>query len=435
MCGINGITEENESAITQMAKATAHRGPDATVIFTAQGVSLAHNRLSVIDLSNLANQPMHSPDMRFSLVYNGEIYNYKALRAELQLTWNFKTQSDTEVLLAGYARWGEDVLTKIKGIFAFALYDAKENSFFLARDQMGVKPLYYACKDGVLYFSSELGGVIKATEYRTLSKESFAYYLSLNYVPSPHTLVDGIFKLAPAHILRYKNKQLEIERYWQPKVPEYTHRPSSDLRTTIGGAVKQQLVSDRPLGVFLSGGLDSSIVLHHAAQEMPHVRTFSVDFEMVRGAESEADKFNSDAKIAKKTAAIYGADHTTFTLTLDHVRESLHDALLSLDEPIANATGVSQYLLSKWVREKDVVVALGGDGGDELFGGYTRHRIALGALYFQLLPKLAQKNIGRAYPQAEKLSIPFGSPFHMQVLALKKGKYADLFSLMDIEQT
>jgi asparagine synthase (glutamine-hydrolysing) len=434
MCGINGITQENESAIAQMAKATAHRGPDATGIFTAKGISFSHNRLSVIDLRDIANQPMHSPDKRFSLVYNGEIYNYRELRSELRSTWEFKTESDTEVLLAGYVRWGTDVLHKLKGIFAFGIYDGQEKTLLLARDQIGVKPMYYAIKDEVLYFSSELGGVIEATGYRTLSQQSFAYYVSLNYVPSPHTLVEGISKLAPAHMLTFKNKKAVIERYWNPEVPIHQWKSSSELCAVIGQGVKRQLVSDRPLGVFLSGGLDSSIVLHHAAQEIPHVRTFSVDFEMVTGAESEAEKFNSDALLAEKTAKIYGADHTTFTLTLDEVRHSFHSALVSLDEPIANPTSISQYLLSKWVREKGIVVALGGDGGDELFGGYTRHRIALGAYYFQTLPQFIQKSVSAIYPQAKKLSLPFGSPFHMQVLALKANKYKDLFSVTGVQQ-
>lgn len=433
MCGINGISESNQDLIQEMTKATARRGPDATGIFTADGISMGHNRLAIIDVSPLANQPMHSPDKRFSLVFNGEIYNFRELRAELQLHWDFKTQSDTEVLLAGYTLWGKEVLNKLKGIFVFALFDAKENSILLVRDQMGVKPLYYAIKKDVLYFSSELGGIINATEYRKLSQQSFAYYLSLNYVPSPHTLVEGISKLEPAHFLYFKDKKSHIERYWNPAVPTATSASKTELYSVLASGVKRQLVSDRPLGVFLSGGLDSSIVLHHAAQEMPHVRTFSVDFEMVKGAESEASKFNSDAMLAQKTAALYGALHTTFTLTLEDVRESLDSALRSLDEPIANATSVSQYLLSKWVREKGIVVALGGDGGDELFGGYTRHRIALGASYFQSLPLFMQKSIGAVYPQAQKLSIPFGTPFHMQVLALKSGKYKDLFSIADIQ--
>jgi len=157
------------------------------------------------------------------------------------------------------------------------------------------------------------------------------------------------------------------------------------------------------------------------------VRTFSVDFEMVKGAETEAAKFNSDAKLAARTASVYGASHTTFTLSLEHVREAFDKALSSLDEPIANPTSISQYLLSNWVREQGVVVALGGDGGDELFGGYTRHRHALGASYFQKLPSFMQQGIGQVHAQTKKLATPFGAPFHMQVLFLKPDKYKDLF--------
>jgi asparagine synthase (glutamine-hydrolysing) len=428
MCGINGITSQDEEKVRLMAHATSHRGPDATGFFSAHSISLGHNRLSVIDLSDQANQPMQSPDKRFFLIFNGEIYNYRELRVELSSFWNFKTQSDTEVLLASYAQWGKGALNKLKGIFAFALWDAQTEELLLARDHVGVKPLYYALKEDILYFSSELGGVIEGTQYRTLSQEALSYYISFNYIPSPYTLIKGISKLEPAHLLSYKKGQWHTERYWTPLVPSRDSQISESLRTVIGESVKRQLVSDRPLGIFLSGGLDSSIVLHHTSAHIKNPKTFSVDFEMVTGAESEAQKFNSDAQLATRTAAIYGAEHTAFTLSLAHVRTSLDDALSSLDEPIANPTSVSQYLLSKWVREKGVVVALGGDGGDELFGGYTRHRIALGVSYFQMLPPTLQKVLGRMHPQIKKLSIPFGTPLHMQLLSLKSGKYKDLFS-------
>lgn len=435
MCGINGLTNSDDARIQKMAHATAHRGPDATGFFSAPGISFGHNRLSVIDLSERANQPMHSPDARFTLTFNGEIYNYKELRSELESVWNFQTQSDSEVLLAGYATWGKDVLKKLKGIFAFAIWDAKLEELLLVRDHLGVKPLYYALKDDVLYFSSELSGIIAGTDYRTLSQEAFAYYVSLNYVPSPYTLIKNISKLQPAHYLVYKKGAWSIERYWNPVTPGSDTKTKEELRTVIGESVKRQLVSDRPLGVFLSGGLDSSIVLHHTSTEIKNTKTFSVDFEMVSGAETEADKFNSDAALASRTAQIYGADHTTFTLTLSHVRNSFVSALEALDEPIANPTSISQYLLSKWVREKGIVVALGGDGGDELFGGYTRHRHALGASYFQMLPKYLQKGAGLINPQLKKLSTPLGTAFHMQVLSLKPDKYKDLFSSENFSDT
>jgi len=434
MCGINGITNIDDSAVRKMAEATSHRGPDGRGFFSARGITFAHNRLAVIDLSPEANQPMQSPDKRYTLIFNGEIYNYRELRAEL-VGWNFKTQSDSEVLLAGYATWGREVLNKLKGIFAFAIWDTKEGELLLVRDHMGVKPLYYAIKDDVLYFSSELRGVIEGTGYRTLSREGLAFYVTLNYVPSPYTLVEGISKLPPAHFLSYHNGVWKTERYWVPAKPTVQKVDHKELRNAIAAGVERQLVSDRPLGVFLSGGLDSSIVVHHASTHMSKLRTFSVDFEMVEGAEGEAAKFNSDAALAKKSAGHYGTEHKTFTLTLPDVRNNLEAALLACDEPVANPTVVSQYLLSKWVREAGIVVALGGDGGDELFGGYTRHRITLGASYFQRLPKILQKSAGLIHSRANKLSIPLGVPLHMQLLALKPQKYSGLFTQREMYET
>jgi asparagine synthase (glutamine-hydrolysing) len=429
MCGINGITEKDESVLKKMMQATSHRGPDATDSFFNEGISLGHNRLSVIDLSSAANQPMHSEDGRYSIVFNGEIYNYRELKSEIGLRWDFKTHGDTEVLLAGYALWGMEVLTKVKGIFAFALWDATLESLILVRDHMGVKPLYYTVQKETLFFSSELGGIIEGTNLRTLDHDALSHYITLNYVPSPMTLVAGIQKLEPGTLLRFMSGTSRVERYFTPIKPsEKNEHTTKALRAVIGEGVERQLVSDRPLGVFLSGGLDSSIVLHHTAEHITKVKTFSVDFEMAQDMpQSELIKFNSDARLASQTAEKYGTDHTTFTLSLSDVRSELHNALACLDEPIANPTSVSQYLLSKWVREKGVVVALGGDGGDELFGGYTRHRIALASWYLKKFPQLAQNTASLFSSQIQKLRVPFGTDFHMQVLGLKPSKYKELF--------
>ncbi|MFM2381266.1 MAG: hypothetical protein RLZZ76_33, partial [Candidatus Parcubacteria bacterium] len=430
MCGINGVTNKDSVSLERMTHATAHRGPDATDYYFADHISLGHNRLSVIDLSQEANQPMHSEDGRYSIVFNGEIYNYRELKAEIGSRWKFKTQGDTEVLLAGYALWGREVLSKVKGIFTFAIWEETTQSVLLVRDHMGVKPLYYSIQNNILYFSSELGGIIAGTNVRTLNPEAFSHYLTFNYAPSPLTLVSGVHKLEPGTLLTFSNEKAVVERYFTPKQPEVLTKNCSEvLRTVIGSGVERQLVSDRPLGVFLSGGLDSSIVLHHVAEHLERVKTFSVDFELMSGlSASESVKFNSDARLAEKTANVYKADHTTFTISLQDVRDELHDALLCLDEPIANPTSVSQYLLAKWVRQTGVVVALGGDGGDELFGGYTRHKIAMAALYFQNSPLLLQKFGSALYSPLQKLSIPFGAEFHMQLLGLKPSKYQKLFA-------
>ncbi len=428
MCGINGITRHDEKTLEKMTAATAHRGPDATCFFHNEKISFGHNRLAVIDLSASANQPMHSEDGRFTMLFNGEIYNYRELREELKDVWHFRSAGDSEVLLAGYVHWGKTVFSRVKGIFACALYDNQKDELYLVRDHMGVKPLYYALQDGVLYFSSELGGIIEGTGKRKLNHDALAFYITLNYVPSPETLVLGIKKLQPGHALTYKNGVLTTERYFTCAHPTKNGYDTKAVYDIIDAGVLRQLVSDRPLGVFLSGGLDSSIVLHHASKHLDQIKTFSVDFEMAENApESERVKFNTDALLAKKTAAHYNATHTTFTLGLDAVRTFLPEALACLDEPVANPTSVSQYLLSKWVREKGIVVALGGDGGDELFGGYTRHRIARASWLFQKAPVVLQKTAGLFSGQLAKLSVPFGPRFHMQVLALKEQKYTSVF--------
>ena len=423
MCGINGITSENEAALKRMVTATEHRGPDATGFHVTPHISLGHNRLSIIDTSDAANQPMHSPDARFTLVFNGEIYNYRDLRDELGKNWQFRTKSDTEVLLAGYVAWGDELLNRLHGIFAFALWDAEKQELLLVRDHMGVKPLYYTIKDGELYFSSELKGILAGVNQNQLSAESFSYFIGLNYVPSPHTLVDGVYKLRPGHLLRFKNKQSIVRRYWNPTSPTLRDCSETDVRTVVDASVKSQLVSDREIGLMLSGGLDSSIVLHHMSQHASDIRTFSIDFEMVAGAEHEAEKFNSDAEIAARTAEKYGSKHTIFTLSLTDIEKDFTAIIEEMDEPISNPSAISRYLLSKWVRDTGVVVALGGDGGDDLFGGYTRHKIIQGAYYFQMLPKILKQLLWQIKPKLKKLDIPFGAPLHMQLLSLKQNAY------------
>jgi asparagine synthase (glutamine-hydrolysing) len=419
MCAINGATENNKAAVSLMNECTKHRGPDGSRIWEGSGVTLGHNRLAIIDLSERALQPMQSNDGRFVLVFNGEIYNYRELRAELEPHYVFKTEGDSEVLLAGYALWGKAVLSRLKGIFAFGIWDERERSLTLVRDHLGVKPLYYALSGGHLYFSSELSSLIAVTGKRTLNHESLEHSLRINYVPSPGTLVSGIEKLPPAHLLTYRDGVSECERYWVPGIPVEREVVPSVTRDVIHESVGRQLVSDRPLGVLLSGGIDSSIVLHHASLHREKVRTFSVDFEMVHGSESEGDKFNTDARLAERTAERYGAEHTTFTLNLDMLGNEFESMLLSFDEPITNPTSLSRYLLSRFVRDAGVVVALGGDGGDELFGGYPRYRIALTASYYQRLPEVLQRAMGHLHPRLSKLQIPLGHPMHMQLMALK----------------
>lgn len=415
MCGINGTTHNDVARVTEMNMRTKHRGPDGTAVWEGVGVTFGHNRLAIIDLTENGKQPMHDQTGRYTITFNGEIYNYRELRQELAHRYSFRTESDTEVLLASYAIWGMGMFERLRGIFAFGIWDRDTQTLVLARDHMGVKPLYYRVHDGVLTFSSELSPLIATMTSPTLSYESVAFYLAMEYVPSPRTLIDGIEKLPPGHALTWKKGVISIASYLPS--PQTEGRVSdTTLYETIDGAVKRQLVSDRPVGAYLSGGFDSSIVVHHMTKYTPHTRTYTVDFEAVKGEEAEAQKFNMDARLAEKTARVFGTEHKTLTIGLDAVRTNLESILRGVSEPIANSTSVTQYLLSDFVRKDGTVVVLGGDGGDELFGGYTRHRILMGTYLYQRLPRILGSLGGMVSPRVKKLMTPFGSPLHRSVM-------------------
>lgn len=420
MCAINGIFGVDRELVDRMNRETKHRGPDGSGIYCNNYVTLGHNRLAIIDTSDRAAQPMQSNDGTVVISFNGEIYNFGELKAILSAEYLFKTESDTEVLVAAYQKWGIEMLAKLRGMFAFAIWDNKEKALYLVRDQMGVKPLYYTFASQRLIFSSEIAGVIAASKSRHLDAAATFLYLKINYAPSPRTIVSGIEKLGPGEYMKItKQGKHHRHQYYNPSRGLGIGVTKPNVYDSIDDVVKGQLVSDRPLGVFLSGGLDSSIILHHAVQNIPKIRTFSIDFEMVKGGEAEAGKFNADARLAEKTADIYGAEHTTFTLTLDDIRNNLISIFEEIDEPIANPTSVSLYLLAKKTREAGVVVALSGSGGDELFGGYTRHRALMAAYWYQHLPVLARRALVHLGGRFVKLNTPFPDEIHHNIVALK----------------
>ncbi len=390
-----------------------HRGPDGSRIYVDDGITLGHNRLAIIDVSDASAQPMQSTDGRYVLVYNGELYNYRELRAELSPHYPFKTKGDSEVLLAAYAVWGLDMFPKLRGIFAFGIWDRKEKELLLARDHMGVKPLYYAFEEGVLSFSSELHGLLE--EGGTLDHRAVQLFLSLQYVPSDMTFASHVRKLPPGHYMLYREGKIDITCYY-----DHLHKPlikpTGSLYEIMDRAVERQLISERPVGVFLSGGFDSSIVLHHTKAHSEKVRTYSIGFDVKGETEQEIAKYNADATLAKQTALHYGTEHTDFFLRKEDVRDQLEHIYQVLDEPVSTSTSVSQYFLNKRVREDGVVVALGGDGGDELFGGYTRHRAIMAAYLFQKLPNLVQEGVGRLHPRGKKLQTALYAPLHYELM-------------------
>ncbi len=426
MCGINGITTENPMLVEQMNARIKHRGPDGSRVWEGDGITLGHNRLAIIDLSDRALQPMHSEEGSHHIVFNGEIYNYRELKKELAQKYTFVTESDTEVLLVAYREWGTDMFSRLRGIFAFGIWDSHKKELILARDHMGVKPLYYTIRDGVLAFSSEIPALLPTLKERVLDDTSVSFYLGMDYVPGPRTLVSGVSKLRPGQLLRFKGGNFTTTSFLPP-IPAVRSVSKEELYQTIDTAVTRQLISDRPVGAYLSGGFDSSIVVHHMVAHAAHVKTYSVDFEPVKGQEGDSTKFNVDAHLAEKTAKFYNTQHATLRISLPDVRSTIEEATKSMNEPVANATAVTQFLLSDFVRKDGTVVVLGGDGGDELFGGYTRHRIAIGAYLYQQLPQMVQSLGARIHPRSAKLSLPFGTPLHKALMIKDTTKLAPYF--------
>ncbi|MFA6429343.1 MAG: asparagine synthase (glutamine-hydrolyzing) [Patescibacteria group bacterium] len=376
MCGINGFTFHDPDALRRMHGATHHRGPDADGFFEdGKQISLAHNRLSIIDLSEGGRQPMTTQDGRFTIVFNGEIYNYRELRHALEKQGVvFRSVSDTEVLLQAFATWGEACLAKLNGVFAFAIWDRDRAELFLARDPVGVKPLYYHWHAGRLIFSSEIKAILTHPDVaRTINLDALNLYFRFLYVPGPRTMFEGIWKLSPGHLLRVHGGQMEIRRWWSLEEGAYLQdrrAATEDVRRCAGEAVKRQLVSDRPLGVFLSGGIDSTSVLAlmREAQPSGKILTFSVGYEQTE----EADKYNADAILARKTAQHFGTEHHELTLSGRDVAGCFEKIAWHMDEPVSNHIQPSTYLLAQF-SQPQITVALGGDGGDEVFGGYERY--------------------------------------------------------------
>jgi asparagine synthase (glutamine-hydrolysing) len=406
MCGINGFNFKDENLITAMNRVTSHRGPDGTGTFAAEGVSLGHNRLSIIDLSDDARQPMENRDGSLIIVFNGEIYNYLDVKRELN-GYPFKSRSDTEVILAGYEKWGSSVVRKLNGIFAFAIWNKKTGELFLARDFAGVKPLYYFHDGTRFIFSSEIKAILEHDIPRAIDREALSCYFRTLYTPEPLTMFKSIRKFPPATFATLRAGELRMEEYWRP-VRETSGASRSEIheqiRSTIGNAVRRQLVSDRPIGIYLSGGIDSSVVLHHAAAARQTIDTYSVGFDLAE--DEEREKFNKDFNLARETAVRYGTRHHEVLLSHTDVVSGLPQVAWHLDEPISNPTALAMLKLARFTKPTATVV-LGGDGGDELFGGYERYQLSLIASMYQKTPKLLRTFLD-ANPRFRKLDTPPG---------------------------
>lgn len=381
MCGIAGIAghEINQptyrSAIQQMTDALAHRGPDAEGIWNDEHCFLGHRRLSIIDLSAAGNQPFISQDGRYTLVYNGELYNYRELKLELQraqhgsgqLPYFFKTSTDTEVILAAYLRWGIECLQRFNGMFAFAIWDTQEQRLLVVRDRLGVKPLYYHFKNNVLSFASEIRSLMRSglTEKKA-SAASLAEYVQYATVHAPNTILEDVFMLMPGTILEYKQGVVTMSEYWNINKHTKTIEDLSyeetckSINHLLTASVERRLVADVPFGAFLSGGIDSSAIVGLMSKvSSQKIRTFNVSFD-----EGEF----SEAVYAKQIAQKFNTEHHEIKLTPGDFLHQLPEALAAMDHP--GGDGPNSYIVSKATREAGITMALSGLGGDELFAGY-----------------------------------------------------------------
>ncbi|MFN0168848.1 MAG: asparagine synthase (glutamine-hydrolyzing) [Bryobacteraceae bacterium] len=374
MCGIAGYTHwgraVDESGIRRVGGTLVHRGPDQQGVFHSRDVSLAAVRLKIIDLGG-GDQPMATEDGHTVIVFNGEVYNHVELRRELEsLGHHFVSSCDTEVVLRAFVQWDTESFRRLRGMFAIAIWQAESRRLILARDRMGIKPLYFLERGHDVYFASELKALFECEEVpRQLDLTALDYYLALNFVPQPYTLVDGITKLAPGEYLEWREGRIRRERYWQLRFAPSSHWTLEGAKEALDGllreSVREHLVSDVPLGIWSSGGLDSSAILHYAAEaSSSRLKTFSVSFQ---------GRSFDESKYFREVAAQYGTEHHEFDLNPEvELADALEQFAYYSDEPSADAGALPVWFLSRMSR-RFVTVALSGDGGDELFGGYATY--------------------------------------------------------------
>ena len=374
MCGINGIVGMDDTGLARkiintMNDTLAHRGPDDHGVFVEPTIALGHRRLSIIDLSSAGHQPMFSHDQRYCITFNGEIYNFAELKSQLD-NYPYTNQTDTEVILAAYQRWGTACLEKLDGMFVFAIWDRVERELFIARDRLGIKPLYFFKQGEKLLFSSEIRSLLKSEVIpRKLNDQALVDYLRYQTVHAPNTIIKDVEMLMPGHFMIFKDGSLKINEYWNSvknkvKHSELDRKNYNEIKKKVSEllheAVDERLMADVPLGAFLSGGIDSSIVVGLMSRLSDQkVNTFSVSF-----AEEELDESEYAEMVSKK----FDTNHTEIHLTPDDFLDYLPNALNSMDHP--SGDGPNTYVVSKVTRESGIVVALSGLGGDEVFAGY-----------------------------------------------------------------
>jgi len=411
MCGIYGYISSkgkiDVQVLRRMGDALAHRGPDDEGVFTNESgdvsVGLGHKRLSIIDLSPAGKQPMANEDQSIWVTFNGEIYNFRELRRELEGKGHkFRSNSDTEVIVHLYEELGTRCPERLSGMFAFVLWDINKKTLFLARDRIGKKPLHYALYDGGIIFASEIKALLKHPQVsREIDLKSLSKYLTYEYVPAPNTIFKAVKKLQPGQTLLYRNSEVQLSQYWDVPLVDNPigYRTEAEyveeLREILAKAVRSRLVADVPVGVFLSGGIDSSLVAAFATRANPQVECFSIGFD-----EPSFD----ESGYARKVAQALNVKHQLKVFNMEEMLQGLHMLPDILDEPLADASILPTYLLSKFTSQ-NVKVVLSGDGGDELFAGYSTYQAHRLVTYYDSLPaftKTTLKGIASYLPVSHK---------------------------------
>jgi asparagine synthase (glutamine-hydrolysing) len=441
VCGIAGIIGRAERArVADALETIRSRGPDGNSVVELEGATLGQNRLAIIDLSDAGQQPFVSACERYVITFNGEIYNYRELRAELGAGRDWRSESDTEVLLNAYITWGVAALDKLHGMFAFAIWDKQERSLFVARDRMGVKPLYYhAGADGIFAFASRPRAVFAMLPdlSRAMDRQAQRYYLEAGYVPAPHSIYEAIKKLPPAHYMVVRNGQIALHRYWSAtNIPTDASLERVDEKTLLDEldqlverSVRWRMVSDVPIGVFLSGGIDSSLVAAYVCKNTSQpVQTFTIGFDDPRFDES---------KYAAAVASFLGTRHNQQLLTPDDLLNLIPAYLREYDEPFFDYSAFPTMAVSRFARSH-VKVSLSADGGDEIFGGYHYYRIArlLERIYKfpAALRRLAGRQLARlGSHNARLLASAINKPTETAAFAYMRSVIKDSHSIMVVD--
>ena len=422
MCGIAGFNWNDNALVKSMADSIMHRGPDDSGFYIDKHMSLGNRRLSIIDLSKRGKQPISNEDGTKWIVYNGEVYNYKELKGELQERGHkFKSDTDTEVILHSYEEYGRKCVEKFNGMFAFAIWDSKNKELFLARDRLGIKPLFYYFDGKKFIFASEIKAILEAEIKAAIDESSVYFYLTYGHTPSDKSIFKNIYKLEAGCVLLLKDSKPKIERYWEIDFSEKINRNEDyfveKIRENLSSSVERILVADVPVGAFLSGGLDSSAMVAYITRFKKDLKTFSISFDYEQFDES---------KYAKIIADKFETNHYEYSFGPEDVIKVTPMLVRQYDEPFGDPSMVPTYLVSKIAR-KHVKVSLSGEGGDESFLGYNRYKQYRLINYQNYVPKIILK--GMMNPL-----ISFSSSLTSSAGLQKIKRYLEFNAFMDYQQ-